>query len=204
MRRPVRAIDRFLSYLFGGPEKGRYVTVAVLVTDRLAAKAVESTALTLQRVYDVHGRYRLAFGVLGVGDRVTDNVLEEHLEDAARLLVDQARDTLHTTTTGQATDRWLRDTLDVITKHLTMTLGASFAQTFTALASSRHPAATCSMAKESVEVIKIFPYTPSVGLHSAEAEVWARSEETSSSLQASHSLSSSGALTLGRHRTRTR
>ena len=37
------------------------------------------------------------------------HVLEEHLQDAARLLVDEARDTLHASTSGEATDGWLCD-----------------------------------------------------------------------------------------------
>ena len=54
----------------------------------LAAEAVQGAALALERVDDVHGRHGLAARVLGVGDRITDHVLEEHLEDATRLLVD--------------------------------------------------------------------------------------------------------------------
>lgn len=105
-------------------------------TVRLTAEAVQSTTLTLQRVHDVHGRHRLALGVLRVGDRIADDVLEEHLQDAACLLVDQARDTLDTASTSQTTDRRLGDALDVVTQHLAVTLGATLAQTFTALASS--------------------------------------------------------------------
>ena len=37
------------------------------------------------------------------GDRAT-HVLEEDLEDTTSLLVDEARDTLHTATTGETTD----------------------------------------------------------------------------------------------------
>jgi hypothetical protein len=48
--------------------------------------------------------------VLGVGDRVADDVLEEDLEHATRLLVDEARDTLHTATAGETTDGGLGDT----------------------------------------------------------------------------------------------
>lgn len=43
----------------------------------------------------------LALGVLGVGDTVADDVLKEDLEDTASFLVDQARDTLDTTTTSE-------------------------------------------------------------------------------------------------------
>ena len=46
---------------------------------RLSAEAVEGLSLSLEGVDDVHGRDGLAAGVLGVGDRVADDVLEEHL-----------------------------------------------------------------------------------------------------------------------------
>ncbi len=42
--------------------------------------------------------------MLSVGDRVTDNVLQEDFEDATGLLVDEARDTFHTTTTSETTN----------------------------------------------------------------------------------------------------
>jgi 3-hydroxyisobutyrate dehydrogenase-like beta-hydroxyacid dehydrogenase len=41
-----------------------------------------------------------------------------HLEDATGLFVDQARDTLDTTTTSETTNGRLGDTLDVVTKDL--------------------------------------------------------------------------------------
>jgi hypothetical protein len=45
----------------------------------------------------------LAFRVLSVGNRIPNDILEEDLEDAAGLLVDQARDALYTTTSRQTT-----------------------------------------------------------------------------------------------------
>ena len=75
-----------------------------VVAGCLAAEAVERAALALERVDDVHGGDGLAARVLGVGDRVADHVLEEHLEDAARLLVDQAGDALDAATASEAAD----------------------------------------------------------------------------------------------------
>jgi hypothetical protein len=46
----------------------------------LAAEAVEGLALALEGVDDVHGGDGLAAGVLGVGDRVADHVLEALLQ----------------------------------------------------------------------------------------------------------------------------
>ena len=54
----------------------------------MISQSVESLALTLEGVDDVHGRHRLTTCVLGVGDRVTDDVLEEDLKHTTGLLVD--------------------------------------------------------------------------------------------------------------------
>ncbi len=51
------------------------------VSLRLAAEAVQGAALTLESVDNVHGRHGLAAGMLGVGHRITDDVLEEDLEN---------------------------------------------------------------------------------------------------------------------------
>ena len=104
----------------------------------LTAESVQGTSLAFQSVDDVHGGDGLSLGVLGVGDGITDDVLEENLEDTTGLFVDEARDTLDTTTTSQTTDSWLGDALDVITQHLAMTLGASLSQSFSSFAASRH------------------------------------------------------------------
>ena len=108
------------------------------VSKLLTSKAVQSAALTLEGIDDVHGSDSLALGVFGVGDGVPDDVLEEHLEDTTGLLVDEARDTLDTSTTCQTADGGLGDTLDVITQHLAMTLGATLSESLSSLAASSH------------------------------------------------------------------
>ncbi len=60
----------------------------------LTSEAVECAALPLESVHDVHGGHSLPLGVLGVGDGITDDVLQEDLEHPTGLLVDQAEDTL--------------------------------------------------------------------------------------------------------------
>lgn len=72
--------------------------------------------------------------MLGVGDGVTDDTLEEGLEDVAGLLVDHGRNTLDTTTTSETSDSGLGDTLDVVTKNLAVTLSAALAEALAALA----------------------------------------------------------------------
>ena len=46
-----------------------------------ASEAVESSPLPLESVDDVHGSDSLPLGVLGVGHGVTDDVLQEHLQE---------------------------------------------------------------------------------------------------------------------------
>ena len=96
--------------------------------EKLSAESVERTSLAFQRVDDIHGGDSLALGVLGVGNGIADHVLKEHLQYSTCLLVDQSGDALDSTTTSQTTDRWFRDTLDVITQDLSVTLGASFSK----------------------------------------------------------------------------
>lgn len=54
----------------------------------LTTEAVQGAALSLQGVDNVQRCDGLALGVLRVGDGVTDDALEEGLEDGAGLLVD--------------------------------------------------------------------------------------------------------------------
>jgi len=80
-------------------------------TEASAAEAIQGAALALERVHDVQRRHGLAAGVLGVGDRVADDVLEEHLEHAAGLLVDEAADALDAAAACEPADGGLRDSL---------------------------------------------------------------------------------------------
>ena len=112
-------------------------TLKVLKSN-LASESVQGAALTLESIDNIHSCHGLALGMLGVGDGITDNVLEENLEDTTSLLVDQAGDTLDSTTAGETTDGGLGDTLDVITQDLAMPLGSALSESFTSLSSSRH------------------------------------------------------------------
>lgn len=103
---------------------------------RSAPEAVEGAALALERVHHVHGRDRLALGVLRVGDGVPDHVLQEHLEHPAGLLVDEAGDALDAAAPGQPPDGGLGDALDVVAQHLAVALGAPLAQALPAFAAT--------------------------------------------------------------------
>ena len=96
----------------------------------LTSKTVEGSALTLESVDDVHGSDGFPLGVLGVGDCVTDNVLQKDLQDTTSFLVDKSRNTLDSTTTSETTDGGFGDTLDVITQHFPVTLGAPLSEPF--------------------------------------------------------------------------
>lgn len=94
--------------------------------------------MPLEGVDDVHGGDGLPLGVLGVGDGITDDILEEHLQDTAGLLVDESGDTLDTTSACQTADGGLGDTLDVITQHLPVTLGATLSESLSSFTTARH------------------------------------------------------------------
>ena len=109
---------------FGGSQRSRLFCVGRLCS--LTAKSVQSTALSFQSVHHIHGCHSLSLSVLGVCHGITDHVLQENFENTTGLLIDQARDTLDTATASKTTDGWLGDALDVVTKDLSVTLGASF------------------------------------------------------------------------------
>ncbi len=104
----------------------------------LSTEAVQGAALALEGIHDVHGGDGLAASVLSVGHGVADDVLKKHLEDAARLLVDEAADALDTATAGQAADGRLGDARDVVAENLAVALGAALSESLSSFAASRH------------------------------------------------------------------
>ena len=62
----------------------------------------------------------------------------KYLENTTGLFVNQARNTLDTTTTSETSDSWLCDSLDVVPKDLPVTLGTSLSKTFASLTSAGH------------------------------------------------------------------
>ena len=99
----------------------------------LTSETVESLSLTLEGIDDIHGGDSLTTGVLSVGNRVANDVLEEDLQHTASLFIDETRDTLDTTTTGETTDSRLGNTLDIVAKNLSVTLGASLSESLSSL-----------------------------------------------------------------------
>ena len=84
-------------------------------SEDLTSKSVQRLTLSFEGIHHVHGSNGLTTGVLGVGYRVTNDVLEEYLKNTTSLLVDESGDTFDTTTTCETTNSGFRNTLDVIT-----------------------------------------------------------------------------------------
>merc|ERR1719234_141537 len=105
---------------------------------KLSSKAVQGPALPLQGVHDVHGSDSLPLGVLGVGDSITDDILQKNLEYTPGFLIDEATDPLHTTPPSKSADCRLGDALDVVPQHFAMPLSTTLAQAFASFASSSH------------------------------------------------------------------
>ena len=94
---------------------------------------VKRAALAFECINHIKRRDRLALCMLCVCDRVPDDALKKQLENATRFIVDQAGNTLHTTTTGQAPNRWLCNTLDIIAQDLAVALCTAFAKSLSTL-----------------------------------------------------------------------
>jgi hypothetical protein len=111
----------------------------------LNTKAIQLPALALKCVDDVECCNSLALGVLRVGDRVADDVLEEHLENTSCFLVDEAADALDATTACQTADRRPGDALDVVAQDRTMAHGAALPEARLSLSATGHAAKVFTM-----------------------------------------------------------
>ena len=117
----------------------------------LSTESVEGATLPLESVDHIHGGDGLPLGVLGVGNGIADDVLQEDLQYSTSLLVDKSGDSLDASSAGQPPDGGFGDALDVITQDLPVPLSASLAQALTSFATSRH---LCPLLK--VEVLKFY------------------------------------------------
>ena len=86
---------------------------------QLSSKAIQGPALPLQGIHHIHGSHGFPLGMLSVGDSITDNILQEdlqnkalvkysnghgYLENTPSLLVDETTDALHTTPPCESAD----------------------------------------------------------------------------------------------------
>jgi hypothetical protein len=86
----------------------------------------------------IHCSHSLSASVFRVSDGITDDILKKDLENSTSLFVNETRNTLDTTTTSETTDSGLGDSLDIVTKDLAMTLGASLSESLSSFATARH------------------------------------------------------------------
>jgi hypothetical protein len=96
--------------------------------------------LPLESIDNIHGSDSLPLGMFGVGDSISDDILKENLENSTGLFIDEARDTLDSSSASQTPDGRLGDSLDVVSQHLTVTLGSSLSQSLSSFATSCHVA----------------------------------------------------------------
>jgi hypothetical protein len=104
----------------------------------LASEAVQSAALSLQCINDIHGGDGLPFRVFTVGDSVSDDIFKEDLQDSPGFLINEAGNSLDTTSTGQTADRRFGDSLDVVPKDFPVALGTTLAKSLSSFSSSGH------------------------------------------------------------------
>ena len=106
--------------------------------ENLTSESVEGTSLPLESIDHIHGGDSLPLGVFSVGDSIPDHILQENLENSTSLLIDEARDSLDSSTTSQPPDGGLGDALDVVSQHLPVPLGTSLSQSLSTFATSSH------------------------------------------------------------------
>ena len=105
--------------------KNTFIFIILIRLGRLSTKAIESSALSLKSIDDVHSSNSLSSSMLSVGYSITNDVFEEDLQDTTSFFVDKSRDTFNSSSSGETSDSRLSDTLDVITQDLSMSLGSS-------------------------------------------------------------------------------
>jgi len=98
----------------------------------LTTETVQSPSLPLEGIDDIEGGDSLSLCVLGIGNRISNDALEEGLEDTTGLFVDHGGNTLDTTTAGKTADGGLGDALDVVAENLAMAFGAAFPESLAA------------------------------------------------------------------------
>ena len=77
-----------LSGGFGGLEKGQ--SLLLVKRSCLTSESVQGPALAFEGIDNIHGGYCLPLGMLSVGDGITDDILQEHLEYTSGLLIDES------------------------------------------------------------------------------------------------------------------
>ncbi|CAL6036392.1 Conserved_hypothetical protein [Hexamita inflata] len=96
------------------------------------SETIHGLALSLESIDDVLGSNSLTLSVISVDERVTDDNVEESLQDFTSLWIDGGADTLDTSSTSETTDSWLGDTSeDVLFLRSVLSFTEAFTLTFT-------------------------------------------------------------------------
>ena len=105
---------------------------------RLAAETVDSAALSLQGVNDIHGSHSFPARVLGISESIANDTFEEEPQNVPNFIVDQRGNALDATTPRQTPNSRLRHTADGVAQLLAMALGGALAQSLATLAAAAH------------------------------------------------------------------
>merc|ERR1719312_2235592 len=73
--------------------------------------------------------------MFSIGHCISHHVLKKHPQHCTNLFINKTRDSLHTSPPCQPSDSRLGDSLDVVTQHLSVTLGPSFPEPLSSFAS---------------------------------------------------------------------
>lgn len=89
------------------------------------AESVKGPSLPLESIHNIHRRDGLPPGVLSIGDGITNDILEEDLENATSLFINEAADPLNSASPRQTPNCRLSYALYVVPQHLPVTLCAA-------------------------------------------------------------------------------
>jgi hypothetical protein len=123
---------------------------------RLDTETIEGATAALKRINDIEGSNGFPLCVFSISHGVADNLksrlkpyntesmitytLKEVLQHSTGFFIDEARDTLDTTTTSEAADSRLGNTLNVVTQDFTMPLSTGLSETLATLSTASYEA----------------------------------------------------------------
>ena len=81
-------------------------------SQKSSSETIDGSALSLKSVDNVHSSDGFSSGVLSVGDGISDDTLEESLEDLSGVIIDERRDSLDTSSSGESSDGGFGDALN--------------------------------------------------------------------------------------------
>ena len=101
-------------------------------------KAIQCLPFSSQCIHNIHCSNSLAVGVFSICHRISNNVLQEHLQNTLHLIVHDPRDSLDPTPPSKAADGRLGNALNVVPQDTSMAFCPSFAKTFATFSPAWH------------------------------------------------------------------